>query len=52
MSGDIKPYWERIVEILNENSFLLDNVNFWGHNDADMLETGYVLGGDKEPLNH
>ncbi|CZR64462.1 probable alpha-galactosidase B [Phialocephala subalpina] len=40
MSGDINPWWARIAEILNENSFLLNNVNFWGHNDMDMLEIG------------
>jgi alpha-galactosidase len=40
MSGDINPNWSRIVYILNENSFLLDSVDFWGHNDADMLEVG------------
>jgi alpha-galactosidase len=40
MSGDITPNWSRILYILNENSFLLNSVNFWGHNDADMLEVG------------
>jgi alpha-galactosidase len=40
MSGDISPTWSRIAEILNENSFLLNHVNFWGHNDPDMLEIG------------
>jgi len=40
MSGDINPNWSRIVYILNENSFLLDSVDFWGRNDADMLEVG------------
>jgi alpha-galactosidase len=25
---------------MNENSFLLNSVDFWGHNDADMLEIG------------
>lgn len=40
ISGDINPWWARIAEILNENSFLLNYVNFWGHNDADMLEIG------------
>lgn len=40
ISGDITPYWSRVAEILNENSFLLNYVNFWGHNDADMLEIG------------
>lgn len=29
MSGDITPYWWRIAEILNQNSFLLNSVNFW-----------------------
>ncbi|RQM07662.1 hypothetical protein DH86_00001688 [Scytalidium sp. 3C] len=40
MSGDITPYWSRVAEIMNENSFQLNSVNFWGHNDADMLEVG------------
>lgn len=40
MSGDITPVWDRIAAILNENSFLLNSVDFWGHNDADMLEVG------------
>ena len=40
MSGDISPDWPRIAQILNENSFQLNYVNFWGHNDADMLEVG------------
>ncbi|OCL05345.1 glycoside hydrolase family 27 protein [Glonium stellatum] len=40
MSGDITPHWARVIEILNENSFYLNNVDFWGHSDADMLEVG------------
>ncbi|KUJ16512.1 alpha-galactosidase 1 [Mollisia scopiformis] len=40
MSGDINPWWARVAEILNENTFLLNSVNFWGHNDMDMLEIG------------
>jgi hypothetical protein len=32
--------WSGIAQILNENSFLLNAVDFWGHNDADMLEVG------------
>lgn len=32
--------WARIAEIANENTFLLDHVDFWGHPDADMLEIG------------
>jgi alpha-galactosidase len=38
MSGDISPYWSRVAQILNENSFQLNRLGFWGHNDADMLE--------------
>jgi len=40
MSGDITPNWARVAEILNENSFQLNAVGFWGHNDPDMLEVG------------
>jgi alpha-galactosidase len=40
MSGDINPSWSRITTILNDNSFELGSVGFWGHNDADMLEVG------------
>ncbi|ORY13416.1 glycoside hydrolase superfamily [Clohesyomyces aquaticus] len=43
MSGDIDPRWGRIVDILNQNSFYLNNVDFWGHSDADMLEVGNGL---------
>ncbi|KAF1996368.1 glycoside hydrolase family 27 protein [Amniculicola lignicola CBS 123094] len=43
MSGDINPSWPRILEILNQNSFYLNNVDFWGHSDADMLEVGNGL---------
>lgn len=32
--------WDYITSILNINSFKMDGVNFWGHNDADMLEVG------------
>ncbi|TVY38815.1 putative alpha-galactosidase B [Lachnellula occidentalis] len=40
VTGDITPDWPRIAQILNENSFLLNAVDFWGHNDPDMLEIG------------
>ena len=40
ISADISPQWSRISMILNENSFWLNHVGFWGHNDADMLEIG------------
>lgn len=32
--------WNRVLEILNVNSFLLNWTNFWGRNDPDMLEVG------------
>lgn len=40
MSGDITPDWPRIATILNENSFLTQYINFFGHPDMDMLEIG------------
>jgi len=40
VTGDITPDWDRIAQILNENSFNLNYVDFWGHNDPDMLEVG------------
>lgn len=40
MSDDIEPYWTSVTRILNINSFKMNSVNFWGHNDADMLEVG------------
>jgi alpha-galactosidase len=39
-SGDIDPNWGRMLALLNENSFNLNYVDFWGHSDADMLEVG------------
>lgn len=32
--------WKRVLEILNENSFYLNHVNFYGRSDPDMLEVG------------
>lgn len=40
MSSDIQPNWPAVLRIINENSFKMNSVNFWGHNDADMLEIG------------
>ncbi|MCJ1326022.1 hypothetical protein MMC10_002685 [Thelotrema lepadinum] len=40
MSADIGPEWDSVTRILNENSFRLSSIGFWGHNDADMLEVG------------
>ena len=39
-TGDIEPTWNSIMSITNINSFHLHSVDFWAHNDADMLEVG------------
>ncbi|KAI1180831.1 glycoside hydrolase family 27 protein [Nemania sp. FL0916] len=40
MSDDIQPAWASVMSILNMNSFILNDVNFWGRPDGDMLEVG------------
>lgn len=40
MSGDINPSWGSVTHILNMNSFKMNTVDFYSHNDADMLEVG------------
>ncbi|KAI0913289.1 glycoside hydrolase family 27 protein [Ustulina deusta] len=40
MSGDIEPVFSSVTSILNMNSFILNDANFWGRPDADMLEVG------------
>lgn len=39
-TGDINPSWPRVLDILNQNSFYMNSVGFWGHPDPDMLEVG------------
>ncbi|PVH74672.1 glycoside hydrolase family 27 protein [Cadophora sp. DSE1049] len=51
-TGDIEQNWGRTVEILNMNSFALNSVDFWGHNDADMLEVGNGQLTDAESRSH
>ncbi|OAQ66120.1 glycoside hydrolase family 27 [Pochonia chlamydosporia 170] len=46
MSGDISPNWGSVMHILNMNSFKMNTVDFYAHNDADMLEVG---NGDLTP---
>ncbi|KAL0638311.1 hypothetical protein Q9L58_002613 [Maublancomyces gigas] len=46
MTDDIFPWWSRIAHILNYNTFRLNYVDFWAHNDVDMLEVG---NGDLTP---
>ncbi|KAI1117256.1 glycoside hydrolase family 27 protein [Nemania sp. NC0429] len=40
MSDDIQPGFEYVTSILNMNSFIVNDVDFWGRPDADMLEVG------------
>ncbi|KAI0408047.1 glycoside hydrolase family 27 protein [Xylaria palmicola] len=40
MSADIRSGYKYITGILNLNSFMLNDVDFWGRPDADMLEVG------------
>jgi len=39
-TGDIVPNWDSITSIINFNSFLTSNTDFYGHNDMDMLQLG------------
>ena len=50
-TGDIFPGWDNIVRIININSFRMHATNFWGRNDADMLEIGNGL-SDEESRSH
>ncbi|KAI1818104.1 glycoside hydrolase family 27 protein [Poronia punctata] len=40
MSDDIQDNWDSVVSILNMNSFIVNDADFWGHPDPDMLEVG------------
>ncbi|KAF9531889.1 glycoside hydrolase family 27 protein [Crepidotus variabilis] len=40
MYDDIFDNWPRVVEIVNNASFIGDYTNFYGRNDLDMLENG------------
>ncbi|KAI1284675.1 glycoside hydrolase family 27 protein [Xylaria sp. FL0933] len=40
MSDDIQNEFKYVLSILNMNTFNLNDVDFWGHPDADMLEVG------------
>ncbi|EEA24108.1 hypothetical protein TMatcc_007180 [Talaromyces marneffei ATCC 18224] len=40
VSGDINAGWFKITSIANLNAHALSTVDFWGHNDPDMLENG------------
>jgi len=39
ISWQLTDKWTSVSELLNENSFLLNSVDFYGHNDWDMLVT-------------
>ncbi|KAI4722603.1 hypothetical protein E4T48_01094 [Aureobasidium sp. EXF-10727] len=51
-TNDINPSWTRILQILNQNSFLSDYSDFYAHNDADMLEVGNGNLTDAETRTH
>ncbi|KAJ8486911.1 hypothetical protein ONZ45_g14505 [Pleurotus djamor] len=40
MSGDSSPTWNYITQIININVAHLSSVNFFSHNDMDMMEIG------------
>ncbi|KAI1746086.1 glycoside hydrolase family 27 protein [Xylaria scruposa] len=40
MSDDISPEWDSVTAILNMNSFIVNDADFWGRPDPDMLEVG------------
>ncbi|KIJ67790.1 glycoside hydrolase family 27 protein [Hydnomerulius pinastri MD-312] len=40
VTGDITPTWDSIVSIISANAAILDSVNFYSHNDMDMMEIG------------
>jgi alpha-galactosidase len=52
ISGDVYPSWNRITAIANWNAFILQYTNFWGHNDADMLEVGNGQLTSQETRSH
>lgn len=37
---DIEPNWKSISYIINNNSFITQAADFYGHNDLDILEVG------------
>ncbi|KAF9447961.1 glycoside hydrolase family 27 protein [Macrolepiota fuliginosa MF-IS2] len=40
MSGDASPTWSFIMSVMNINVAHLDTIDFFGHNDMDMMEIG------------
>lgn len=39
-TGDIAAQWDALMNIVNFNSFITSNSDFYGHNDLDMLQLG------------
>jgi alpha-galactosidase len=37
MSGDSSATWSYITSIINQNVNYLDYIDFYGHNDMDMM---------------
>ncbi|KAI5785173.1 alpha galactosidase precursor [Pyronema domesticum] len=40
VTDDIFPYWAKVVHIITYSQHLLNSVDFFSHNDADMLDLG------------
>ncbi|KAL4078380.1 glycoside hydrolase family 27 protein [Scleroderma yunnanense] len=40
VTGDITPDWSSILSIITANAAILDYVDFYSHNDMDMMEIG------------
>ncbi|KAG6332386.1 hypothetical protein ID866_6706 [Astraeus odoratus] len=40
VTGDIVPTWDSIISIITANAAILDYVDFYSHNDMDMMEIG------------
>ncbi|KAF9227345.1 glycoside hydrolase [Gyrodon lividus] len=40
VTGDITPTWSSVISIITANAAILDHVDFYSHNDMDMMEIG------------
>ncbi|KAF8844297.1 glycoside hydrolase [Paxillus ammoniavirescens] len=40
VTGDITPTWNSVISIITANAAILDYVDFYSHNDMDMMEIG------------
>jgi alpha-galactosidase len=40
MTFDVQPLWSSIIAIIASNVNYLDDIDFYAHNDMDMMEIG------------